>query len=152
MLDGLVPSPDMSYSERMRVTYADVDVMDHVNNAAYFTYMETARCHYYMRLKGLARAKELDIIVASQTCDYLRGLTYDELFDVFVWPSRIGTTSFTISYAMRTLDGELVARAETVLVAFDYSKNAKKPIDADVRAKLEADLKKGPGIALPDPQ
>jgi acyl-CoA thioester hydrolase len=139
----------MSYSERMRVTYRDVDVMEHVNNAAYFTYFETVRCHYYMKIRKQTRPKDLDIIVAAQSCQYLRGLVYDEVFDVHVWPTRIGKTSFTLAYALRTLDGEIVARAETVLVMFDYASNAKKPIDDELRTRLEADLAKGPGIALP---
>lgn len=139
----------MAYTERMRVSYRDVDVMEHVNNAAYFTYMETARCHYYMEIRKQARPKDLDIIVAAQSCKYLRGLVYDEAFDVHVWPSKIGNTSFTLAYAMRTTKGEVVALAETVIVMFDYAKNAKKPIDGALRARLEADLKRGPGIELP---
>ena len=140
----------MSYSERMRVSYRDVDVMEHVNNAAYFTYMETVRCHYYMKIRNQKRPKDLDIIVAAQSCRYLRGLVYDEVFDIHVWPTKVGNTSFTLSYALRTIDGEIVATADTVLVMFDYAKNTKKPIDPALRTRLEADLAKGPGIPLPE--
>ncbi|HLE47066.1 MAG TPA: acyl-CoA thioesterase [Candidatus Thermoplasmatota archaeon] len=139
----------MGHVERMRVSYRDVDMMDHVNNAAYFTYFETARCHYYEALTGLKEIHRLDIIVAKQSCEYLRGLRYDEAFDVVAWPSRIGTTSFTLSYALRTVKGEVVALGETVIVMFDYAKNAKKPLEGALRARLEADHKKGPGIGLP---
>lgn len=139
----------MAHSERMRVTYRDVDVMEHVNNAAYFTYFETARCHYYMRLRGLADPRKLDIIVAAQNCQYERGLTYDEEFDVTVFPTRVGTTSFTLGYVLRTATGEVVARAETVIVMYDYAKNAKKPIEPDLRRKLEAELKAGSGAEAP---
>lgn len=139
----------MAHTERLRVAYVDVDVMDHVNNAMYFTYMETARCHYYLRLTGLKRIRDLDIIVASQRCDYLRGLRYDEEFDLTVWPSRIGTTSFTLSYVFRSPRGQIVARGETVIVAFDYAKNAKKPIAPALRKKLQQDMRAGPGFPLP---
>lgn len=136
----------MSYSERIRVSYRDVDVMGHVNNAAYFTYMETVRCHYYMKFRKLTDPADLDIIVAAQSCQYLRGLVYDEAFDIHVWPSKIGNSSFTLCYAMRTVDGEIVATADTVIVMFDYKQNAKKPIDPELRARLEEDMRKGPGI------
>lgn len=139
----------MAHTERLRVSYRDIDMMDHVNNAAYFTYFETARCHYYESLTGLKEINRLDIIVAQQSCEYLRGLRYDEEFDVVAWPSRIGTTSFTLSYVLRTATGETVARGETVIVMFDYVKNAKKPIPAALRAKLEKELAKGPGVAVP---
>jgi acyl-CoA thioester hydrolase len=139
----------VAYSERLRVAYADIDVMDHVNNAKYFTYMETARCHYYGQLTGIHDMRRLDIIVAAEECQYLRGLRYDEEFDVVVWPSKVGNTSFVLSYALRTIRGEVVALAKTVIVMFDYAKQAKKPIDPAVRKRLEADMAKGPGIPLP---
>ncbi|MBI2076909.1 MAG: acyl-CoA thioesterase [Euryarchaeota archaeon] len=139
----------MAHVERMRVSYRDIDMMDHVNNAAYFTYFETVRCHYYEALTGLKEINRLDIIVAKQSCQYLRGLRYDEEFDAVAWPSRIGTTSFTLAYVLRTVRGETVALGETVIVMFDYAKNAKKPIPATLRAKLERDLAKGPGVTLP---
>lgn len=141
----------MAHTERIRVAYADVDVMAHVNNAAYFTYMETARCHYYLRLSGLTDIRRLDIIVAAQSCQYLRGLQYDEVLDVVVWPSKIGTTSFTLSYAFRTEKGEHVARGETVIVAYDYVLSRKKAIDPALRARLEKEMAQGPGIPLPKP-
>lgn len=139
----------MAHTERIRVSYADVDVMAHVNNAAYFTYMETARCHYYLGLTGLADIRRLDMIVAAQSCQYLRGLRYDEVLDVIVWPTKIGTTSFTLAYAFRTDKGEHVARGETVIVAYDYVLSRKKPIDAALRARLEQEKARGPGIPVP---
>lgn len=139
----------MAHTERMRVQWIDIDMMDHVNNARYFTYMETARCNYYTALAGIPAIKELDIIVAAQNCQYLRGLRYGEEFDVVVWPTKVGSTSFTLTYAMRTPVGEVVALAETVIVLFDYAKQAKKPISPTLRQRLERDLKAGPGFTLP---
>lgn len=139
----------MAHTERIKVSYADVDMMGHVNNAAYFTYMETARCHYYVRLTGLADIRRLDIIVAAQSCQYLRGLRYDEDIEVVAWPTNIGTTSFTLAYAIRTAKGEHVARGETVIVAYDYVLSRKKPIDPALRNALEKEMAAGPGIPLP---
>ena len=34
------------FSHLIEVRFADLDLLGHVNHAAYFTYMETARVHY----------------------------------------------------------------------------------------------------------
>ena len=142
----------MAHRETHEVTFGDVDMMGHVNHARYFTYFETARTNYLLRLKGLRppyEAAQLDIIVARATCDYRRGLRWGERVTTLVWPSRIGATSYSFSYAIVDAGDAVVALGETVQVAFDYATNQKKPIPPDLRRALEADLKAGPGIPLP---
>lgn len=141
----------MAHRERFEVTFGDVDMMGHVNHAQYFTYFETARTNYYLAIAGRKPpfdAHELDLIVARATCDYKRGLKWGERIEVLVWPSRLGASSFTFSYAILDAAGNVVALGETVQVSFDYAANAKKPIPPNVRERLEADMRAGPGIAL----
>lgn len=128
-------------------------MMGHVNNATYLTYFETARTKYLLQLKGLKpphRWDDLDFIVAKVTCEYKRGLRWGERVEVVVWPSRIGETSFDFSYAIIDERGQLAARSETVQVSFDYQTNAKKAIPAPLRKALEAEMRAGPGIPLPE--
>lgn len=143
----------MAHRETHEVTFADVDMMGHVNHAQYFTYFETARTNYLLHLKRLKPpydASQLDIIVARASCDYRRGLRWGEKITVVVWPSKVGVTSYTFSYAIVDAAGAVAALGETVQVAFDYASNGKKPIPADLRRLLEADLAAGPGIPLPN--
>jgi len=142
----------MAHRERVEVTFGDVDMMGHVNHAAYFTYFEAARTNYYLALKGLKAPwdrNELDLIVARASCDYRRGLVWGEHVEVVVWPSRVGQTSFTFGYAIVDAKGEVVAVGETVQVSFDYGKQAKKPIPPAVRRALEVEAARGPGLQLP---
>ena len=142
----------MAHRERLEVVFADVDMMGHVNNATYFTYFETARTNYLLRLNASREpfsATDLDFIVARASCDYKRGLRWGERVEIVVWPSRLGETSFTFEYALLDAEGKVAARGETVQVSFDYSRQAKKAIPPGLRRTLEAEQKAGSGLALP---
>ena len=124
---------------RFPITYHDVDVLDHLNHAAYFPFMETLRCAYYLPLVGSTDPHDLDIIIAEATCRYLAPVRYGAELVGEVAPARpLGRTSFTLLY--RFWDGEtLVATGRTVVVCYDYATNAKKPIPPDRRLALERD-------------
>lgn len=130
----------------IEVVFADVDMMGHVNNAMYFTYFETARTAYFLALSDRDapwQASELDFIVARASCEFRRALRWGEKGEVVVWPTHVGTTSFTFGYVLLDGSGKVSAQGETVQVSFDYGKGAKKPIPAALRARLEAELKAG---------
>jgi acyl-CoA thioester hydrolase len=133
----------MAHEVRTTVTFRDVDAMQHVNNAVYFTWMETARTTYYLKMRGSPEILDVDLIVAHASCDYRRGLRLGEEVTIRVWPSRIGTTSWDYSYEL-TVKGEPVAYGRTVQVAFDYAKQAKKPIAPELRRRLEAEIEDPP--------
>lgn len=123
----------------VRVPWADLDAAGHVNNANYFTYMETARVEAYFRLRGGREWRDLDIILARACCDYRSPATLNETLVVRVTPGRVGGSSFALRYEIREkASGRLVAEGESVQVMFDYATQRKKPVPPDVREKLEA--------------
>lgn len=127
------------------VPWSDLDAAGHVNNAKYFSYMETARCDAYYQMKGLTPAQAgpaaLDIILARASCDFRSPASMGETLQVRVWPTRVGGSSFGLRYELREKSTQrLVAEGESVQVTFDYAKQAKKPVPDDVRAALEAGL------------
>lgn len=137
----------MVFEERIRVRFRDVDAMKHVNNAVYFTWMESARTEYYLEARGVQKVDEVDIIVARATCEYKRGVRFGEEVVVRVWPCRVGTTSFDLAYELRVGE-EVVALGHTVQVSYDYARRAKKPIPDGLRTALERDLGE-PALAEP---
>ncbi len=124
------------------VPYHDVDVLNHLNHAAYFPMMETLRCDYYLARSGLGDPARLDIIIAEATCRYLAPVPYGAELVGEVAPARpLGRTSFSLLYRFRRApDGPTTARGRTVIVTYDYAANAKKAIRPDVRAAMDADL------------
>ena len=126
---------------RFPITYHDIDVLDHLNHAAYFPMMETLRCDYYLPLLGSKDPKQLDIILVEAACRFLAPVAYGQILLGEIAPTRpLGRTSFTLLYRFRDSVGSTVyARGRSVVVCFDYSKNAKKEIPADRRVVLERD-------------
>jgi acyl-CoA thioester hydrolase len=135
------PSRPWPVRRAFYVPYHDVDVLNHLNHAAYFPYMETLRCDYYLPLLGTRDPTAIDIILAEATCRYLAPVPYGSTLWGEVAPARpLGRTSFTLLYRF-TLDGTptLAARGRTVVVSFDYGAGRKKEIPAPVRSALERD-------------
>ncbi len=123
------------------VPYHDLDVLNHLNHAAYFPYMETLRCDYYLPLLSATDPSSIDIIIAEATCRYLAPVGYGATLVGEVAPARpLGRTSFTLLYRF-TLEnsGTLTARGRTVVVSFDYHSGSKKEIPRSVREVLERD-------------
>lgn len=126
---------------RFPIPYHDIDVLNHLNHAAYFPLMETLRCDYYLQLLGTTNPKEIDIIIAEATCRFLAPVHYGEILLGEVTPAApLGRTSFVLLYRFRGTDQKtVVARGRTVLVCFDYAKGTKKEIPDDRRKLLERD-------------
>lgn len=136
------PAGEWPAHRRFEVAYHDVDALNHLNHAAYFVYMETLRCDYYLPLHSLTDPRQLDIIVAEATCRYLAPARYGTVMIGEVAPARpLGNTSFQLLYRFRSLTdpSTVYARGRTVVVCYDYTRAAKKPIDPAVRRRMELD-------------
>jgi acyl-CoA thioester hydrolase len=121
--------------------FRDIDSLGHVNNAVYLTYMEEARTKYYMQTAQTTRLDEIEFILASAKVDFRSPIAWGETVVIRVWPTRIGTSSFTLGYEMRVKgEGRLAAEAESVQVAYDYATKKSTPIPAPFRRALEAEL------------
>ena len=123
------------------VTYHDLDVLRHLNHAAYFPMMETLRCEYYLEVMGAQDPAELDIIVAEAACRYLAPVGYGAVLLGEVAPARpLGRTSFTLLYRFEDVaTGTRTAVGRTVIVTYDYARATKQEIPEDRRRRMETD-------------
>ena len=121
--------------------FRDIDGMGHVNNAVYLSYIELARTQFYMHQANKRTLDEIDFILAHVEIDFESQAVWGDQIQVAVWPSKIGTSSFTLSYEIsEKRSGRILARAKSVLVSYDYERRKSKPIPADFRKPLEAAL------------
>ncbi len=133
-----------AFQTEIKVIFRDLDPLEHVNNAVYFTYMEVARTQYYLQLTGSRTLGDVRFIIAKASCDYRYPAKFGDTLLVAVWPSEVGNSSFKFQYRM-TLKGKgtLIAEGETVQVAYDYEANKTIKIPVDVRALLLKERSKG---------
>jgi acyl-CoA thioester hydrolase len=139
---GPGPARPWPLAQRFVVTYHDVDALNHLNHAAYFPWMETLRCAYYLPLLGETDPRRLDIILAEAVCRFLAPAGYGTQMVGEVAPALpVGRSSFSLLYRFTSPEDpvRVYGRGRTVVVCYDYEKSEKKPIDPRIRARLEQD-------------
>ncbi|OGS49412.1 MAG: hypothetical protein A3K68_02720 [Euryarchaeota archaeon RBG_16_68_13] len=129
------------FTTDVQMRFRDLDPLGHVNNVVFLTYCELARTRFYLANDFKRSLHDIDFILARAEIDYLSPAEWGDEIRVAVWPSRIGASSFTLSYEItERRSGRLLAKSVSVLVSYDYGKRESKPIPADFRAVLEANL------------
>lgn len=121
----------------VQIRYADVDAMNHVNNAAYLTFLEVARTRmWHEKVRPAETARDFPFIVARATIEFKSPLLLHDEVTVGVAVKKLGTRSFTLEYGIRA--GERVAaEAETVQVYYDYALGRSLAIPGELRERLE---------------
>ena len=122
----------MRFVHRETVRFNDCDPMGHLNNAIFSTYLEQARLAYFGDAERMPQA---DIILARTEIDFRAPVSLGETVEIEVWPSRIGTKSFELSYELRA-SGRLVAEAKSVLVGYDYDRSESTEIPERWKRRL----------------
>jgi acyl-CoA thioester hydrolase len=116
--------PEFKFFHTLEVRYADIDSLNHVNNATYFTYMEQARVRY-LQAVGIwdsTRPERGGIILADEGCTFIEPVTFGQVIKVGVAATRLGNKSFALEYSlMDEATGREVARGRSVQVAYDYA-------------------------------
>lgn len=132
-----------AFHHRIRVRYSECDLQGVVFNANYLTYLDEAVTELLRRsvegaYQGMV-AEGADMVVAEANIRYLAPARFDDVVDVELAVSRLGTTSMVTSY--RVCRGEqTLAEAELRHVFVHAREGGKRPIPASVRAGLEAHM------------
>lgn len=131
------------HEKRIEIRWRDVDAFRHVNNAVYATYLEECRDELFEQV--LARVGDpWDYVLARVAIDFRRELTQEDSEVVVRCAiARVGRSSVALREEIRTLDGELSAEAEAVLVARDRVTGRSRPLTDAEREAFE--LARGDG-------
>jgi acyl-CoA thioester hydrolase len=128
------------------VQWGEMDAYDHVNNAVFFRWFESARIDYLVRC-GMARTMEenrIGAILHSTECRFRRPVVFPDTIVVGGRTSELGEDRFTMEYAVVSLDQDaIVAQGSGIVVSYDYAAGAKTALPDSVRAgitQLEADV------------
>lgn len=124
---------------KLRVDWADLDLFGHVNNVAFFRYVQAARVSFCESI-GLSSVDPLanpGFMVASSACQFRSPLRYPSEIKLRLHVAWIKNTSFQLEYAIEDSRGQVVAEAADVIVVYDHCEKHKLDIPADVRRVLE---------------
>lgn len=126
------------YKTSLETRFADFDMMGHVNNAVYFTYMEIGRTKYWSHAIKWDWQKT-GVVIGNASIDYIAPIFIDDKIHIYVKTSRIGTKSFDLEYLIvKEQNGTeiICSRGKTVCVAFDYATKKPAPIPDKEREKM----------------
>lgn len=126
------------YKTSIEMRFADLDMMGHVNNAVYFTYMEIGRTKYWKHAINWDW-KITGVVIGQASIDYIAPIFLEDKINMYVRTSRIGSTSFDLEYLIvKNVDGKEItcSKGKTVCVAYDYSTRKPSPIPEKERNKM----------------
>lgn len=125
------------YEVDLPMRWADADMLQHMNNAVYFRFMEEARI-LMMASAGLKSTDEVGKVVAHCSCDFMKAITYPADVRVRLTVEKIGRTSMTHLnelFVVHDLGSGPYARGRTVLVNINHDLGQSVPwTEADLLA------------------
>ncbi|MFO1312645.1 MAG: thioesterase family protein [Burkholderiales bacterium] len=122
---------------RFELRFADMDALGHVNNAAYFTFMEQARIEWLDRNAPGAYAKGVGPLIANASCTYRTPLVYPKAIEVRMYLGVPGRSSIDSHYEI-VADGMVYADGAAKIVWVDLATGKSTPLPEDIAAPLRA--------------
>jgi len=126
----------------LRVRYQDCDAQHVVFNSRYSEYADLASLEF-MRA-ALPRPTDgfdgtFEIQTVRQVIEWKAPARFDNVLEISIQVSRVGTTSFVLSTEMRRVgEADVLATSETTYVHVDPKTWTKRAIEPEMRAALEA--------------
>ena len=107
------------FSVPVELRFADLDAYGHVNNATYFTLLETARTKLFHDQFIEFMDQSLLFLVVKAECEYKLPLELKDKLIITLEMVRIGNSSFDIDYVLHNGNGKVFGLAKTVMVCYD---------------------------------
>ena len=130
----------MPFRYYLRVRYIECDAQKVVFNSRYSEYVDVS-INEFLRAIGVLPdflAGTLDFQLVKQTVDWKAPARFDQVLELSIAASRLGTTSFTIVTTFRIAgDEKAIVTAETVYVLVDGTTLTKLALPDSLRAALQ---------------
>src|ERR1043165_6656677 len=113
----------------LRIDWSEMDLFGHVNNVAYFKYIQASRVRYWevSGLEALFTESRVGPILLSTSCKFIKPLHYPGNIVVEARIEFIKNTSFGMHHRILNDQNGIVAEAQDVIVTFDFNTNEKVP-------------------------
>ncbi len=128
---------------QLKTDWADLDLFGHVNNVAFFRYIQASRVNYCDQI-GLSSLNKspLSFMVASTQCQFKKPLFFPEDIRVKTRVNWIKNSSFQLDHFIINKEDLVCAEGSDILVVYDHFKKEKRSVDGELRKKIEQVEKK----------
>jgi acyl-CoA thioester hydrolase len=132
-------APADAFRYYVRVRYGECDAQKVVFNTRYSEYVDVGMTEF-LRAAGIHdefATGPLDFQLVKQTIEWKAPARFDDVLELSMRATRLGTTSFTIATEFRIAGAEpVIATIETVYVLVDAAALKKMPLPDRVRQAL----------------
>ena len=121
------------------VSWIDQDLLGHVNNAQYFSYLESGRVDYCDKVLDMQFIPGMKAgwILADIQCSYLQQIHFPQQLEICTRISKIGNKSATIiAHIYRQGETDPVATSQGIIVWFDYTTQKTGRIPESIRQMI----------------
>jgi acyl-CoA thioester hydrolase len=124
----------------LRVRYIECDAQKVVFNSRYGEYVDVS-INEFLRAAGVLPAfldGHLDFQLVKQTVEWKSPARFDQVLELSIAATKLGTTSFTVGTAFRIAgDDRVIVTVETVYVLVDGRTMTTLPLPDTLRAALQ---------------
>ena len=132
---------DFRFYHPIHVRYGDIDSQWHVNNTRHLAYIEDARTAYLLNLDlwDPNSFLELGFILVDTHIAYHKPILLGQEIEIGIRVAKIGNKSITFEYQIEdSSTRQVMASAESVHVAYDYSTKTSHRVTDEWRKKINA--------------
>lgn len=124
------------FKHQLRVRSYEVDWVGIVHNSVYLQYFEVARIEYLKHIGIKVSYKNINtrskVVIVRNEINYKHPAKFDDLLDIYVRISEIGTTSFTFeSIMLNSISKEYISDNISIHVWLD--EKTRQPVNVDNR-------------------
>lgn len=122
------------------VAWGEMDALNHVNNAVYFRYFETARLDFFKHVELMEEMAITKVgpVLGDTYCKYFRPVTYPDTLMVGSRVTDIQDDRFTMEYAIVSkAQQKLTTIGTATIVMFDFASNQKALLSLRLTNEIE---------------
>ncbi len=123
----------------LQMRFIDIDMLGHLNNSVYFTFMDLAKTRYFQAVLG----DKLDfgrfgVVIVNVNCDFCAPTFFDDEIECDTAVVAIGEKSLTLEQRVFSpKDGVVKCRCRTIMSGFDAKTLTSVPITDEWRQAIE---------------
>lgn len=122
----------------IKVRFSETDLLGHINNVSYFTYLEAARIDFLEQIGLKISTEKYVFILASAKCDFIQQGYFGQTLKINTSVSRMGTKSLVLTSEMFDKEsGSLIAKGESALVFFDRTEQKSIILTDEIKESLQ---------------
>ncbi len=124
----------------LQMRFNDIDMLGHLNNSVYLTFMDLAKARYFEAANGgPVDISTMGIVIVNINANFCIPTFFNEEIEVETAAVKIGEKSLTLEQRIYSVPGHQVkCSCRTVMAGFDVKTNTSVPISEEWVKKFEA--------------